>query len=644
METRVNVTPERWQQVARIYELAADHDPATRDTFLSEVCGGDEWLVREVQSLLCQDEAPVVVDRSVWATAARLFPIDSGLGPGATLGPYRIDGLLGAGGMGAVFSATDTRLNRRVALKVILGGIVIDQHVRARFAREAEAVAALTHPHICTLYDVGRHDGIDFLVMEHLEGDTLAARLANGPLPFESALAYAKQIGSALDHAHRHGIIHRDLKPANILLTAGGAKLLDFGLAKFRTAGAHVSGADDPSATVVASASAHTGRDVSATEHAHLTCGGAILGTVRYMAPEQITGHEVDARSDVFSFGAVLYEMFAGRRAFDGDTPASIRDAILEREPLPVSSHQPLVPPVIDEIVRRCLAKNPDERWQTAGDVLREFEQVFEPKPLTGTHRRRAWAWAAAFVLAAVGFGVWLSTGPFRPDSTVQSASEIRSIAVLPLEDLSGDPEQEYFADGMTEHLIGELAKIRGLRVISRMSVMHYKKAPQPVPLIAKQLHVNAIIEGSVARANDRVRILVKLVRGATGEVLWTQSFERETRDVLALQGEIARAITTRVDVTLTPQEQARLVNAFPVDPELVEESRKHGYFCPYEIATAYVSLGDKDTAHRWFRKGVEERADCMAWLGVEPWIESFRSDPRYSTLLREIGLDPSVR
>ena len=232
----MNLTPERWRQVARIYELAVDRDPATRDAFLTEACAGDETLRREVDSLLRQEGAQVVVDRPVWATAAPLFNDDPDLRPGATLGPYRIEGPLGAGGMGEVFHGTDTRLHRRVAIKVLPIGASLDEQMRARFAREARAVAALTHPHICTLYDVGRHNQVDYLVMEYLEGETLAARLGHGPLLLDQALTHANEIASALDHAHRHGIIHRDLKPANIMLTSSGAKLLDFGLAKFRPA------------------------------------------------------------------------------------------------------------------------------------------------------------------------------------------------------------------------------------------------------------------------------------------------------------------------------------------------------------------------------------------------------------------------
>jgi serine/threonine-protein kinase len=870
----MKLTPERWQHVARIYEAAADHDPATRDAFLSELCAGDESLRLEVESLLREDSAHVVVDRPVWATAAPLFEQSPNLRTGSSLGPYRIEGPLGAGGMGEVFRGVDTRLNRQVAIKVLPGGIAIDDLVRARFAREARAVAALTHPHICTLYDVGRHDRVDYLVMEYLEGETLAARLQQGPLPFDLALTYANEIAGALDHAHRHGIIHRDLKPANIMLTAAGAKLLDFGLAKFRTSAGAAAESDETHA-VDAADNAGPGLPEHRESAFAQTTRGAILGTVRYMPPEQFDGYDVDARSDLFSFGAVLYEMLTGKRAFDGDDATSIRAAILEREPPLVSSLQPQVPAAVDEIVRRCLAKKPDDRWQTAADVIHELKEVIQARTQTSMSGGHAWRWVAAAAIAAVaGSTLWMTMG-----RRGVSPGQIRSIAVLPLENLSGD--QEYFADGMTEQLIADLARIRALRVISRTSTRQYKDARKPVPDIARELQVDAIIEGSVIASSDKVQITAKLIRGTTGEIIWTQSFERDVKDVLSLQREVARAITGKVDITLTPQEQVRLATARSVDPEVhrqvllgrfqaakstedgfrkavqhfetaiasdgsnapahaglaeayiglsgyyvhprtvmppakqaaqtairldeslaeahaalgfihlvydwngpaaekellraldlnstladarlnyaayltsqgrlepavleirkavdldpqsirthafgtlflifarsfdeaielarkglefepnsaftlafqgaayaekgrfdeavanleraaqldksptilalrahvlavagrkteaqklirhVEEETKDRYFCPYEIATAYVSLGDEDTAVRWFRKGIEDRADCMPWLGVEPWMDRFRPDPRYTNLLREIGLTP---
>jgi serine/threonine-protein kinase len=880
----VNLTPERWQQVARIYESAVDQDPSTLDDFLSSACEGDDALRREVESLLRQDQASVMLDRPVWAVAAPLLEDRPGLVPGLLLGPYRVEGLLGAGGMGQVFCATDTRLNRRVAVKVLPGGVALDQHMRTRFAREARAVAALTHPHICTLYDVGRHEDVDFLVMEYLEGETLASRLKRTNLAPDQALTHAIEIASALDHAHRHGIIHRDLKPGNIMLTASGAKLLDFGLAKFRlAAGAGISESDATHADTLAGAPELSRLDSSAGEEAQMTRGGAILGTIRYMAPEQIEGRDVDARSDLFSFGALLYEMLTGKRAFDGDSATSIRAAILEREAPSVASLQPSISPAVDDIVRRCLAKDPDQRWQTAGDVLRALRQVSESTYQSPTRSRTAWRWTAAILLAAAtGLSAWLLRGGFERASP--PAGQIRSLAVLPLDDLSGDPDQEYFADGMTEQLIADLAKIRGLRVISRTSVMQYRKARKPLPTIASELGVDAVIEGSLVRAGDRVRITATLIRGATGDIVWTQSYERDLRDVLALQRDVARTVSTEIGITLSPQEEASLAVARPIDPEVhmqvllgrhhlakageeglrtavryfdaalsmdadnapahaglaeaytalngfymdpreamprakraaeaalrldaslaeahaalgyihlvydwdgpaaekellraldlnptlaivrlkyaafltsqaryedavqevrravaldpksiqthtfgtlfllfarrydeaielarrglefepnsgftlafqgvgyaeqrrfeeavanlqkavrldnsptiralqahvlalagqkaearrlirqVEEEAKHRYFCPYEIGTVYVSLGEQDTANHWFRKGLEGRADCMAWLGIEPWLDAFRSHPRYMRLLRDIGLDPSAR
>ena len=890
----MKLTPERWQHVARIYELAVDQDAATRDAFLSDACGGDEALRYDVESLLGQDAARIVLDRSVWATAAPLFDDGSRLGPGTALGPYRIEGPLGAGGMGEVFSATDTRLNRLVAIKVLPTSVAPDRQMRARFAREARAVAALTHPHICTLYDVGRHDQVDFLVMEYVEGDTLAARLADRRLSLDEALTYAIEVASALDHAHRHGIVHRDLKPSNIMLTASGAKLLDFGIAKFRLAAKAGMPADVTRDGTILGTAESMALEPLEGDDAHVTRQGAILGTIRYMAPEQIEGHEADPRSDLFSFGAVLFEMLTGRRAFDGDCAASVRSAILEHDPPPVSSLQPLVPPAVDDIVRRCLAKNPTERWQSAGDVHRELKHILEsivqvytqaPRLAVVSKASQAWRWAAGILLAALtGLSVWVVAGAFQRWSTRLPPGQIRSVAVMPLDNLSGDPEQAYFADGVTEQLIADLATIGRLRVISSASVMHYRKAPQPVPTIAQELQVDAIIEGSVVQAGDQVRVTAKLIRGVTGEIIWAQSFTRDQRDVLALQREVAQTITSKVDITVTPQEQARLASARPIDPEVhrqvllgrhhaakateeglrkaiqyfdvaiakdpanalghaglaeaymglsgfyvdprevmpkakraaetavhldesladahatlgyvhlvydwdgpaaekellralalnptlgmaclnyasylttqgrheeavrevrraidldplsirihaigtvqllfsrrydeaielarkglefepdsafilafqgvayaeqgrfeeavenvqkaaqldnsltilalqahvlavaglkeqaetlirrVQDAAKHQYFCPYEIATVYVSLGDMDTAYNLFRKGTAERADCMAWLGVEPWLDRFRSDPRYRSLVREIGLTPEVR
>jgi serine/threonine-protein kinase len=280
---------------------------------------------------------------------------------GARLGPYEILSAIGAGGMGEVYRARDTRLDRTVAIKVLPAELATDSQFRERFAREARTISHLTHPHICTLHDIGEHDHVAFLVMEHLEGETLASRLNRGPLPVRQALQHASEIAAALEAAHRHGIVHRDLKPGNIMLTKAGVKLLDFGLAKV-------------GATAITSGALAT--DVQTM--APLTAQGAILGTMQYMAPEQIEGREADARSDIFAFGAVLYEMLTGRKAFEARSHASLIAAILEHDPPALTATPTLVPPQLDHVVRRCLAKDPDERWQTAADLHRELKWVAE--------------------------------------------------------------------------------------------------------------------------------------------------------------------------------------------------------------------------------------------------------------------------
>ena len=562
----MTVTPDRWQRIVRIYELAVDQDAAAREVLLSKECAGDVSLRSEVESLLRQDGQSVLLDRPVWATAAELFDTEPDLQSGTILGLYRIEHPIGAGGMGQVFCATDTRLNRLVAIKVLPGELAGNEEMRSRFGDEAKAVAALAHPHICTLYDVGRHEEIDFLVMEHLRGETLASKLAGGPLPPEQALAHAIEIASALDHAHRQGIVHRDLKPANIMLTASGAKLLDFGLAKLRTADASLAHSDATHAVAMAGAPEPYAAEAAA---GHMTRRGAILGTLRYMSPEQLEGRSIDARSDLFSFGALFHETLTGTRAFDGHSEARVRSAIVESEPTAVSTLQPAVPRAIDDIVRRCLSKDPARRFQTAADLLHQLQRVAESMH-TAERTASKWRRPAAILVAAIALvTAWLNVLPLARRSGPPPASQVRLIAVLPLEDLSATADQDYFTDGITDQIIKDLASIDSLRVISRDSVMHYKSAAPPVPVIARQLQVDNVIEGSVVRVGDKVRIAVKLVDGASGTVRWGQNFEGSLPDVLALQRDIAREITSHVHVTLTPTERAHLASALTVDPEI---------------------------------------------------------------------------
>jgi serine/threonine-protein kinase len=367
------VTADRWRQVTAVFHDALARDAASRAAFLDEACAGDLGVRAEVERLLAAHlEAGSFGERPIAAPER--------------LGPYRIEALLGAGGMGEVYLAEDTRLGRRVAIKVLhLAG---DRARKDRLAREARALAALSHRHICQVFDVGEHDGIDYLVMEHLEGETLAERLARGRLSLAEALQIGIEIASALDRAHRAGIVHRDLKPGNVMLTKDGAKLLDFGLAKRAAA--------TPTAT-------------GSTEQAPLTGPGAIVGTLQYMAPEQLNGEEADARTDVFALGAVLYEMVSGKRAFEGATQASLIAAILEREPPSLSA---IAPAALDEVVRSCLAKDRARRWQSAGDVGRHLAWIARARPSAPPSRRGVWAAAALAALVAAGGAAWLVRQP----------------------------------------------------------------------------------------------------------------------------------------------------------------------------------------------------------------------------------------
>jgi len=327
------------------------------------------------------------------------------LAAGTRLGPYEITGAIGAGGMGEVYRARDSRLSRTVAIKVLPPHTAAQPEVRQRFEREARAVSALNHPHICTLYDIGQQDGLDYLVMEYLEGESLAERLKKGPLPIDQALRIATQVASALDQAHRKGITHRDLKPGNVMLTKDGAKVLDFGLAKMREPGS-------------SAAFAGPGGSLVHTMTTPLTGEGSIVGTLQYMAPEQLEGRDADARSDIFAFGAVLYEMVTGRRAFEGASQASVIAAILEREPAPIRELQPLAPALLDRLVRACLAKDPDQRRQTAHDVLLDLQWMAESRAEPASKVQEAkpdrLRWTALVVAACVmvGAAVWLAVRP----------------------------------------------------------------------------------------------------------------------------------------------------------------------------------------------------------------------------------------
>jgi serine/threonine protein kinase/tetratricopeptide (TPR) repeat protein len=487
--------------------------------------------------------------------------------------------------MGEVYRARDAKLGRDLAIKVLPEDLAQDPERLARFEREARSLAALNHPGIVTIYAVEESGDTRFLAMELVEGESLDTAIAPEGFSLPRFFDIAVPLADALSAAHERGIVHRDLKPANVMITREGRiKVLDFGLAKLE---APDSG---PNAT-----------DIETASRVELTGEGKVFGTVAYMSPEQARGGRVDARSDVFSLGVVLYQMLTGERPFKGKASADLISSILRDQPAPVTEVRSDLPPHLSRILRRCLEKDPRDRYQTSRDVYNELKDLraetssapkSEPvvtRPTSGavthigarTPWRRAWAAGIAAILllltlyAARRFGILhgLSRAP-------EVGTGIRSIAVLPLDNYSGDPSQDYFAEGMTDELTADLATISRLRVISRGSAMQFKgKSRPPTPEIAKMLNVDAIVEGSVHRAGDKVRITAQLIDARADRHLWAKSFERSSRDVLALQDELASAIAREIQVQLTPAEQSRLANARRVNPEAYDAYLKGRHF-----------------------------------------------------------------
>jgi TolB-like protein/Tfp pilus assembly protein PilF len=516
---------------------------------------------------------------------------------GQTISHYRILEKLGEGGMGVVYKAEDTKLHRPVALKVLPRQALVTDEDKTRFAREAQAAASLSHPNVAMIFEFDEVDDpvtggkLAFIAMEYVDGETVKQKIKpvgaihESPLPLDELLKIAIATAEGLAEAHGKGIVHRDIKSENVMISRSGVvKIMDFGLAEI------------------------AGRS-------RVTKEGMTVGTVAYMSPEQALGEKLDQRTDIWSLGVVMYEMITGRLPFTGDYEQAVVYRILNEEPEPITSLRSNVPMELERIIKKAMQKERSERFQSVGDLLVDLRSLRKqvesaisvqvPAPKVGPKRRRVFLYGGLAGLAAVVVVIALNLFPGKTEV-------IDSLAVLPLDNLSREPEQEYFVEGMHEALITELSKISALRVISRTSAMQYKGVKKPIPQIARELDVKGLIEGSVLREADRVRITVQLIHGATDKHLWARSFDRELRSILDLHSEVAQAIATEIQATLTPAERALAVRTRPVKPDAYEAYLR-GRFYWNQRTPESLRKGLE-----YFHQAIERDADyAQAYAGV---------------------------
>ena len=532
------MTPARLQRVEEIFHAALDQEPDRVGAFLDAACEGDELLRRKVEALLASlQRAGAFIETPVAGIATRITENgQADLLIGRTIGHYKISEQIGTGGMGEVYLATDMTAGRKAALKLLPTRFTSDAERLKRFQQEARALVGLNHPNILTVYEIGEDHSTHYIASELIEGETLRQRLMRGRIEVGEAVDIAIQVASALAAAHETGIVHRDIKPENIMLRPDGyVKVLDFGIAKLAEQEVPVTLAEEEAVLLV---------------ETHL---GSIMGTVRYMSPEQARGAQVDKRTDVWSLGVVLYEMVTGHAPFTGDTPREIMASILEKEPPPLTSYVAHAPAEPQQIISRTLRKDRKERYQSAHELLEALKDLRHKLEFKAELKRSTAApkLAAFIVLVAIVVGAFFAFRMSRQRAVPLPPFPEKSIAVLPFLDLSQAKDQEYFCDGMSEEILDALAKVDGLRVVARTSSFSFKGKNPDVGDLGKKLKVENVVEGSVRRDGNRVRISAQLINARNGLQLWSETYERELQGVFTLQDEITRAIVDALKIKL---------------------------------------------------------------------------------------------